>query len=135
MRVPGEQAKEKPKNDAPRSIRAEIGEAFNFVLNDPVFKPFMFVIVVLNFLFIGPMSVGTASLAKDRFNDVLALGIMGSAIGVGSLVGLVVGGTLHPRKFGVIVMSMIGVAGVCLALVGYAQTLPVVCVLFATMGG
>ncbi len=132
MRLP------KEKNDKPkerRSMIAEIGEAFRFVLDDPLLKPFMGIVLAINFLFAGPMIVGPTALAKDRFAEgSVALGAMLSAFGIGALLGMLAGGTLHPRRLGVVSMSVIGMAGVGVMLVGYAPTLVVACLLMALVG-
>jgi MFS family permease len=148
MDLPAAKNDEKTKPKVQRGVMAEIGEAFTFMLNDPILKPLMLVIVAINFLFTGPMMVGPASLAKDSFTSAVidgtassgmadtgvALGMMLSAFGIGSLLGMIAGGTLKPRKFGVIVMAVLGFAGICIAGLGYVTTLPAACVLFALMG-
>jgi MFS family permease len=131
----GSNVSTKPKSEAHGNILNDIVEGFRAVGRDPVLPPLLIIIAAINFLFTGPMSVGPAKLAQVRFVEgALALGWIGSAFGIGALVGMVLGGTVKPKKFGLLSMVVIGISGICLAALGLAQQLLVATLASAVMG-
>jgi MFS family permease len=117
----------------------DIHDAFSYIWGDPVLKPLIYIAVALNFLFAGPMAVGPAVLAKDRFAEgSAAFGAMISALGVGAFIGMVLAGTVRPRRFALPVFTLIIVSGICVILLGYAPVLStavVLCTLIGTANG
>jgi len=117
------------------SMFSEIRVGFAYIWRDPVLKPLIYIAVALNFLFAGPMTVGPAALAKDRFTEgTAALGAMLSAVGIGAFLGMVLAGAIRPKRFGLIVFVLIALSGVCVGLLGYAPVLSTAIVLCAVMG-
>src|SRR5579859_1806821 len=77
-----------------RSIFAEIREAVAYIAGDELLRPMMLIVMALNFLFVGPLMVGPSVMAKERFIDQgsVALGVLLSAMGIGSLLGMLAAG-------------------------------------------
>jgi MFS family permease len=119
----------------PGDVFVEIRDMLRFVWSDPILKPVILISTALNFFFAGPMAVGTASLAKARFQqDPVAYGVLLSTLGIGSLIGMGIGGTYKPNRLGLIVLSSLAISGISLGLLGSATTLPVACALAAITG-
>jgi MFS family permease len=134
MRVP---PTEKRKDSAERrgGVLGEIGEMLGYVRRDAVLSTVLTVALALNFFLTGPMIVGTAVLAKERFAEgSVALGLMLSSLAVGSLLGTVAAGVLRPKRFGLLILALLAVAGASLALLGIAPVLPLACALLGIMG-
>lgn len=132
--------KEKGKNSPttqskPGDVFVEIREMFRFVWSDPILKPVILISTALNFFFAGPITVGTASLAKARFEqDPVAYGVLLSAFGIGSLIGMGAGGTLKLKRFGLFVLGSLAISGASVGLIGFATTLPAACAFAAITG-
>jgi MFS family permease len=114
---------------------AEIREAIAYMFGDDLLRPLGLIVMALNFLFIGPMMVGPAIMAKDRFAEgSIAFGVLLSAMGLGSLIGMLAAVALKPSRLGLTTLSTIAVAGLCIALTGFSQSLWLAAVLFAIGG-
>lgn len=118
------------------SLMADIREAFTYIGGDDLLRPMMLIIMALNFLFVGPLMVGPAVLAKERFIEQgsIALGILLSAMGVGSVIGMAAGSMLKPARLGLMTLSTFAVAGLAIAGAGYTASLWLTAVLFAIAG-
>lgn len=113
----------------------EIGDMFRSVRRDSALTALILVSTALNFLFTGPLVVGSAALSKLRFAEgSAAYGALLSAFGIGSLVGMLAGMVIQPKRIVLIGLSLIAGAGVCMSLLGFAPVLIVACVLMALMG-
>ena len=94
------------------------------------------VIFAFNLAFVGPVSVGLAWLAEERFaGGSAAFGILFSAWGGGSLVGALIAGSIErlPR-FGTTLLTAACLLAAGLALLGLAPTLPVALAIILPMG-
>ncbi len=130
---PVEKAKTATKQ--PTSMLADIREAMVYIWKDDVLRPFMLIVIALNFLFTGPLSVGPAVMARDRFVEgSIALGVLYSALGIGSLLGMLAGSALKPSRIGLVTLVAIGMSGVCLVGAGYSESLWLTALLFALTG-
>ena len=118
------------------SIVAEIREAVAYLAGDNLLRPMMLIIMALNFLFIGPMMVGPAVLAKQRFVEQgsIALGFLLSSMGIGSLIGMLAGSMLKPSRLGIVTLSSFAIAGLGIIGSGFTATLWLTAVLFAVVG-
>jgi MFS family permease len=117
-------------------ILAEIREAFVYIRADSLLRPMMLIILALNFLFAGPMMVGPSVLARQRFFEQgsIALGILLSAMGIGSLVGMLAGSMFKPARLGLVTLSFFALAGLGIAGAGFFSTLGLSAALFALVG-
>ncbi|MCC7446200.1 MAG: MFS transporter [Anaerolineae bacterium] len=127
--------REQAKPDKHFDIIADIHEAIDYIVKDDLLRPFMLIVMALNFLFVGPLMVGPAIMAKERFMEgSVALGVLLSAMGVGSLIGMLAGSMLKPTRLGIVTLSSVAVAGLSIVAAGYAPSLWLTAVLFGVAG-
>lgn len=100
------------------SLMAGIREGLHYGWHNPALRAVLLVLVILNFLFIGPLQVGITSLAHSRFpGGAIALGIMNSAWGGGGLLGTLMPQFLpHLPRLGVLMLSLASIQGIGLFL-------------------
>ena len=122
---------------APRpSVLGSIVDGMRAAWADPAVRGTIVLIFAFNLAFVGPVSVGLAWLAEERFaGGSAAFGILFSAWGGGSLVGALIGGSIErlPR-FGTVLLSAACLLAAGLALIGLAPTLPVALAIILPMG-
>ena len=111
------------------SVIAQIKEGVSFVWNWPTMRLIVILSMAINLLIVGPFEVGIPVLAYTRLPEgAAAFGIMTSAFGLGSLIGLGAAAALpapRPALFSTVALGTIAVAGVMLALMAAAySTLP-----------
>ncbi len=118
------------------SLIAGIGEGINYVWNNHSLRAILLILVILNFLIIGPLQVGIPSLADSRFlGGAMALGIMNSAWGGGGLLG-----TLMPQiiakipPIGIIMVTFAPVQGIGLFLLSFTPNLLLASITIAILG-
>ncbi|MBM3429305.1 MAG: MFS transporter, partial [Bacteroidetes bacterium] len=118
------------------SLIAGIREGFYYAWNNQPLRIFLLVMVILNFLFIGPLQVGMTSLAHSRFpGGAVALGILQSAWGGGGLIG-----TLTPQfvknlpNLGVLLLTIASVQGFGLFLLGFIGNIGLASITIAVLG-
>lgn len=116
-------------------VRAEICAMLAFVRRDPVLKTVVPVIAAINFLFTGPLVVGTATLSRIRFVEgSAAYGIMLSSFGLGALMGMLSAGIFRPRRPGFVSLLLVALEGVFLVGIAYTPLLPLACALLLLIG-
>ncbi len=96
----------------------------------------LLILVMLNFLFVGPLQVGITSLAHSRFQGgAVALGIMQSAWGGGGLLG-----TIAPQfiqnlpKLGVLMVGLASIQGFGLFLLSFIPNIALAGITIAILG-
>lgn len=82
------------------SVIGAILDGLRYVRADVALRSLMLVIAVLNFCLAGPMSVGLAVIAKQRFGSPSAFGFLVSSFAAGSLVGMICAGLVPHRRRG-----------------------------------
>jgi len=111
---------------ADRSIVEAIGEGVRHVWQTPALRVVILLSLTANLLIVGPSEIGLPVIAYSRLPEgAAAYGIILSAFGGGSLVGLAVAAVLPspaPRILGPLIMLSIGMAGAGMALLAFAQT-------------
>ncbi len=128
-REPGAPATPTPHAaDAPKpGLFSSIGAGLALVWGDKTLRYYFGLIALVNLLMTGPISVGIPVLAETRFDGgAAAYGIILSAFGGGSLVGVVVAGARKrpaARRFPMIMLGLTGSMGVGLALLGMLTSL------------
>ncbi|MEH1964882.1 MFS transporter [Nostoc sp.] len=118
------------------SLIAGMREGFYYAWRNQPLRIFLLVMVILNFLFIGPLQVGMTSLAHSRFpGGAVALGILQSAWGGGGLIG-----TLTPQfvknlpNIGVLLLTIASVQGFGLFLLGFIGNITLASITIAMLG-
>jgi hypothetical protein len=123
--------------DGPQpSMASSLVEGARTVLGDPVMRSIVVISTAINLAFTGPTVVGLPWLVLVGFGgDALALGLLFAAFGAGSLVGVVLGGSLErPRRFGWLVLGLVLGTGVGLGAIGVAPSVPVAALILLAIG-
>ncbi|NEO98575.1 MAG: MFS transporter [Symploca sp. SIO2E9] len=96
----------------------------------------LLVLVMLNFLFVGPLQVGITSLAHTRFpGGAVALGIMNSAWGGGGLLGTLMPQVIpHLPRLGILMLSLASIQGFGLSLLSFIPNIVLASVTIAILG-
>jgi MFS family permease len=116
-------------------VFSSIIEGLRYAWAEPVVRALFFIICAIEFSYAGPASVGIASLARNRFDSVGALGLMLSSIGGGMVIGILLGGSIDGRRRRGPVLIGAGVAmGFALCMLGFATTLAMACGLLLLSG-
>lgn len=131
-----------PENSTPSKksksldLIAGMREGFDYVWHNNSLRLFLPLLVILNFLFIGPLRVGMTSLADSRFpGGAVALGIMQSAFGGGGLLG-----TFAPQfvpnlpKIGILLLTIAGVQGFGLFLLSFISNIVLASITIGILG-
>ena len=114
---------------AAESIVTQIRAGVKFVLDWPSMRLVVFLSMAANLLIVGPFEVGIPALAYTRLPDgAAAFGLMVSAFGLGSLLGLGAAAGLPkptPGRFSAVALGTLSVSGVLLAAMALVNaTLP-----------
>jgi MFS family permease len=120
----------------PPSVLATIGEGLRAAWADRAVRSIVVLIAAFNFAFNGPINVGLAILAVERFDGgPAAFGLLLSAFGGGAVLGAVVSGSL-PRvgRLGTILIAIAIALGGGLALLGLSPSLAVAIGIAGVMG-
>lgn len=124
--IRSEAAVRPPEGGGEENVLAAIRTGLLAVWNDVPLRVFFLIIAAINFLFAGPFEVGVPVLANSRYPEgVIALGLIISAYGVGSLAGTVLGGVLPrptPRSFIWFLLVPTAMSGLCLVVIGLAPS-------------
>jgi MFS family permease len=127
--------------DPERSPRASQGpvagilEGIRYAWRDPLLRTMLFALALLGFCTSGPLRVGGAMLAETRLGGAEAFGILLSAFGAGSLVGLVTAGSLvRTGRRGLDLIAGTAALGLGLGTLGFASNLFLAIALVLGMG-
>lgn len=118
------------------TVLGTIGSGVAYAWRDPAIRSLLLLSATLNFAINGPVSVGLAWLADNRFDGGAAsFGIMLSAFGAGALVGAVTAGSLgRIRELGWVTLGGSVIMGVGLGLIGFAPSVAVIMGLNVAIG-
>ncbi|HEY1487417.1 MAG TPA: MFS transporter [Micromonosporaceae bacterium] len=122
--------------DATPSLRARIVEGVRYVFADPRLRAVLAIDAAVNFSFAGPLTVGLASLVRNRFaQNASAFGALDGAIALGGLIGALIGGSVHVRpRVGLLIAALAGWLACGMALLGVAGNLGVGVIVAFAMG-
>ncbi len=139
MRIPTvtKQAGTKPAVEQ-QSVIESIKEGFAYVWSQAILRVFFLLIVATNFLVMGPVTVGVPVLADTRLaSGVAAFGIIMSAFGAGSLLGIILCGALpapKPEHLGTVILLVISFLGIGVALMSLFTSIAVIGVIALLVG-
>ena len=115
-----------------------IKEGLSYAWSHPLIRALLFFIAAIEFSFVGPSSVGLASLAKQRFaieGGATSLGWMMSSFGGGMLIGMLIAGSLRVASGrGRLVIGVTFVFGLGLAVLGISTQLVWACAILVFIG-
>lgn len=120
---------------AAASVLATIGEGIAYAWRDPAIRALLVLTAAFNFAFTGPVSVGIAWMADNRFGGSADFGILLSSWGAGALVGAVAAGSIaRVPHLGWVTMGIAMVLGVGLAAIGVAPSMLAALVVLVIIG-
>ncbi len=123
---------------AKRGLLSSIGDGLALVWRDKALRYYFGLIALVNLLMTGPISVGIPVLAGSRYTGgAAAFGIILSAFGGGSLVGVILAGARprpSARRFPMLMLGLTAAMGIGLALLGLLSSLVPATVVAALMG-
>lgn len=127
-----------PRSADRPDVLNSIKEGLNFVWDNLVLRMLFLVVMGINFLIVGPFSVGVPVLANERLGEgAAAFGIIMSGFGGGALLGIILSGVLpRPRAewFGTILLLLVALLGVCLMLLPLSHSTVIVALISLWMG-
>jgi MFS family permease len=131
---PGLSALEKAAEGVLESIKVGL----LYVWRDATLKIVFGLVAGINILVVGPVFVGIPVIAKIRFVEgAAAYGLIMSAFGGGSLLGIALAGLLpkpSPKKLSTVLLSVISLMGISLIVIGITPSTLVAAVASAVMG-
>ena len=132
----GRRAAATEAGSSPQTMLETIGSGLRYAWSDPAIRTLVVLTAALNFAFEGPVSVGLAWLANNRFEGgSAAFGFILSAFGAGALLGAILAGSVRRvPQLGAVVLAIGVLLGIGLGLIGAAPTVPVVLAIVAPMG-
>lgn len=121
--------------EGPKGPRVGIMEGIAYAWCDPLLRTMLFALALLSFSTSGPLRVGGAMLAQTRLGGAEAFGVLLSAFGAGSLIGLVAAGSLvRTGRRGLDLIAGTAALGLCLGALGFAHSLFLATTLVLGMG-
>jgi len=118
-----------------KNILTNVKEGLKYTWGKPEFRALIIAIAVIDFCFAGPVDVGLAWLADNRFTGgAAAFGIVLSSFGGGAVVGTIIAGTVRFKKRGLLLASLGVVLAVGLGLLGVVPGVSSASVLAVLMG-
>jgi MFS family permease len=101
---------------------ATIGAGLRYAWSDPAIRALLLLTAAFNLAFAGPVNVGLAWLADNRFAGASAtFGLLLSTFGAGALVGAIVAGSVRPpQRLGLVVLSIAAIMGAAMTPIGWA---------------
>jgi MFS family permease len=117
------------------NMMGSIIEGLRYAWHNPVIRACLVIIAILNFALLGPLTVGTAALAKAKLGGEAAYGNMMVAMGVGSLFGTLSAGTLGNRLHpGRLLIGLSLVLAITVSILGFSNSLSVIIIAMIIMG-
>jgi MFS family permease len=107
-----------------RNVLRSILDGLRYVKSDVALASLMLVVSVLNFAIAGPISIGIAFIAKQKFGTSLAFGLLMSAVAAGGLTGMLLAGLTKHRKRGRLLLLVSTTIGLCLGCIGLVNLTP-----------
>lgn len=117
------------------NIVTDIKEGLRYAFSKPAFRALILAIAVIDFCFAGPIAVGLAWLADNRFvGGATAFGIILSAFGGGAAIGTIIAGTVKLKRRGLL-LALIGASlGIGLGIMGIVPNMLSAALLSIPMG-
>jgi len=115
-------------------VWSSIREGLTYVMKDVPLRSLMLLAAALNFCLSGPLSVGLAYMAKNRFASPTAFGGWIACVAAGTLAGMLLAGTLKSRRRGILLVATGAILGVAMACMGLLTGFWPVALLLLVMG-
>ncbi|SET80836.1 Predicted arabinose efflux permease, MFS family [Salinibacillus kushneri] len=127
---------ENETNNSDDSTFIQLKEGFSYVLEMPFLKNIIFLLIVINFFFFGPLLMGIPLLVENVIQgEALDLSFLQSSYQGGMLFGAILVGILNlNRNRGHIILYVIGCVGFLLSFLGYIPNIWTGIILLLLMG-
>ncbi|HTP07662.1 MAG TPA: MFS transporter, partial [Anaerolineae bacterium] len=117
------------------NVFAAIKAGLSYALHDPVLRVLGVLIAALNCLFLGPTLIGIPVLADQLPGGAAALGLMLSAEGGGTLLGIIVAGAARrPKSLGLIISATVAGFGFGLIALGFVTSTLAAAIILLVVG-
>jgi hypothetical protein len=126
-----------PHDDDERpNVLASIGGGIRAAWADRAVRGTLVLTAAFNLAFTGPVSVGLAWLAEERFDaGSVGFGVLFSAWGAGALIGAIAGGSItRVPRFGTVLLGAACLIGIGFAAIGVAPSVGVALAIIAPIG-
>ena len=127
-----------PPPPSTTQVRPSVGNSIRggltYVGKDVPLRSLLLLAAALNFCLSGPLSVGLAYMAKNRFSSPTAFGGWISSVAVGTLIGILLAGTYKSRRRGLLLVGTGAILGVATACMGLLTGFWSVALLLLVMG-
>lgn len=118
-----------------RNVIREVKEGITYAFSRPAFRAFIIAIAAIDFSFAGPIDVGFAWLADNRFTGGSTdFGIVLATFGGGALLGTIIAGSVRFKWRGIVIAAIGSVLGIGLATYGFVPDVIMAVVLSVFMG-
>ncbi len=120
-----------------KNVLAAIREGLAFVWQDDTLRTVFLVVAAIAVLTIAPINLGVPVIADDRLNGAADYGILMSAYGAGSLIGIILSGVLprlSERRQGSILFSAVAMVGLFTVGLALSQTIWIASLFLALSG-
>jgi len=118
-----------------KNIISDIKEGLKYAFNKPAFRAFILAIAVIDFCFAGPIDVGLAWLADNRFvGGAAAFGIVLSSFGGGAVIGTIIAATVKFKRRGLLLAFIGALSGIGLGIYGIVPDVLTAVILSVPMG-
>ena len=101
------------------SVWTSIREGLAYVMSDVPLRSLMLLAAALNFCLAGPLTVGLAYIANNRFSSPSAFGGWISAVAAGTLAGMLLAGVFKSKRRGILLVSTGAILGLAMASMGF----------------
>jgi MFS family permease len=120
----------------PLGIAGTIGAGLRYAWGDPAIRALLLLTATFNLAFAGPVNVGVAWLADNRYAGGSAtFGLLLSTFGAGALVGAIAAGSVRaPQRLGAVVLAIAAVMGAATTPIGLAPAAIAVAPAFVVIG-
>ena len=126
----------KPKSDTEEQGNPlqNLKEGLKYAWQQPAIRGLLPLIMVVNFCFSGPVTVGLAARIHEISGEATSLGVVMTVIGGAGLFGSLLAGALKLKKRGLILLGLIGLLGVSLVVIGWANSIMAIALIAGLMG-
>ena len=97
------------------SVWSSIREGLAYVMRDVPLRSLMLLAAALNFCLAGPLTIGLAYIAKNRFSSPTAFGGWISCVAAGTLIGMLLAGTFKSKRRGILLVGTGAILGIAMA--------------------
>lgn len=114
---------------------SQITDGLLYAWRDPALRAMLTALFVVDTALTGPISVGLATLARERLGGAASLGALSAVFAAGTLVGNVAGGTLGSRsRLGLMLAGVMTAIGALVMAIGGLRFLPVAAAVMCAIG-